>query len=82
MFAPCAGHAEDHVTGSMHCLLAPFWTTDFRQTEGVDAKTTPALKACQASARKGILDVVWKEEDKTVLIRGNAFVMGKGEMTF
>jgi predicted PhzF superfamily epimerase YddE/YHI9 len=82
MFAPAIGHGEDPVTGSMHSLLAPFWITDFRRNESFDAKIELALRSCQASAREGIIEVVWKEDGGTVLIRGDGLVMGKGEMTF
>jgi predicted PhzF superfamily epimerase YddE/YHI9 len=47
-FAPGSGIAEDPVTGSAHCALAPYW----RQTVGRDA-----LIGYQASARGGTVHV-------------------------
>lgn len=43
-FAPAAGVAEDPVTGSSHCCLAPFWGRRLGKTE---------MLAYQASARGG-----------------------------
>jgi predicted PhzF superfamily epimerase YddE/YHI9 len=47
-FAPAAGIDEDHVTGSAHCCLAPFWS------EQLDKH---AMTAFQASGRGGIVHV-------------------------
>jgi len=43
-FAPARGVAEDPVTGSAHCALAPFWGTRLNKT---------AFRAFQASTRGG-----------------------------
>ncbi len=43
-FAPARGVAEDPVTGSAHCALAPFWAKRLNKT---------AFRAFQASARGG-----------------------------
>ena len=45
-FAPGVGVAEDPVTGSAHCMLAPFWADRLGRTE---------LVGEQASARGGIV---------------------------
>jgi PhzF family phenazine biosynthesis protein len=45
-FAPQKGVAEDAVTGSAHCALAPYWSERLRKVE---------IKAHQASARGGSL---------------------------
>lgn len=69
----------------MHCLLAPYWTQRFRELEKVEKLSNGkegefAIAANQASAREGILEVVWKEDSETVLIRGNVYIAGKGEL--
>lgn len=43
-FAPAKGIPEDPVTGSAHCMLAPFWASRLGKTE---------LRAAQVSARGG-----------------------------
>jgi PhzF family phenazine biosynthesis protein len=43
-FAPAKGVPEDPVTGSVHCMLAPYWAARFGKT---------AFRAYQASARGG-----------------------------
>ena len=47
-FAPHAGIPEDPVTGSAHCVLAPYWVERLGKTE---------LAARQVSARGGALDL-------------------------
>ena len=47
-FAPKVGIDEDPVTGSMHCVLAPYWSERLEKTE---------LHAQQASARGGEMRV-------------------------
>lgn len=47
-FAPAVGIDEDPVTGSAHCVLAPYWSRRLRKKN---------LAAYQASARGGILKV-------------------------
>jgi predicted PhzF superfamily epimerase YddE/YHI9 len=47
-FAPAQGIAEDPVTGSAHCTLAPYWAKRLGKSQ---------LKAHQASARGGELVV-------------------------
>jgi len=60
-FAPAAGIAEDPVTGSLHCALAPLWSARLGK---------PALIAYQASARGGTLRV--RLAGDRVLISGQA----------
>ena len=43
-FAPVKGIPEDPVTGSAHCMLAPYWAKRLGKTE---------FTACQASRRGG-----------------------------
>ncbi|MDJ0942540.1 MAG: PhzF family phenazine biosynthesis protein [Kiloniellales bacterium] len=47
-FAPAGGIPEDPVTGSAHCVLAPYWAERLGKTE---------LSARQVSARGGALDL-------------------------
>lgn len=53
MFAPKAGIAEDPVTGSLHCILTPYWAARLGKTK---------LRARQLSARRGDL---WVEDTGT-----------------
>ena len=46
-FAPAAGIDEDPVTGSAHCVLAPYWGERLGKTK---------LRARQLSARGGVLE--------------------------
>lgn len=46
-FVPKCGVNEDPVTGSAHCVLAPFWAEQLNQSTG--------LRAYQASARGGLI---------------------------
>ena len=60
-FAPHAGIPEDPVTGSAHCLIAPFWAGRLGKKE---------IAARQVSARGGDLWCTWV--DDRVLIAGQA----------
>ena len=66
-FAPQKGINEDPVTGSAHCVLAPYWSEKL-------GKNT--LKAFQASKRGGELLLTLKNE--RVLITGNAVTIMSG----
>ena len=68
-FAPRLGINEDPVTGSAHCLLAPYWAEKLEKT---------AFKAYQASERGGVLHVVLK--DDRVEIAGAAAFIFEGEL--
>jgi PhzF family phenazine biosynthesis protein len=68
-FAPQLGIPEDPVTGSAHCLLAPFWAEKLGKTE---------FNAYQASARGGTLHI--RLEGERVKIRGSAVIIFKGEL--
>lgn len=68
-FAPGAGVAEDPVTGSAHCTLAPFWAGRFGKTE---------LRAWQASARGG--EVHMRVTGDRVHLGGRAITVWKGEL--
>lgn len=68
-FAPGVGVAEDPVTGSAHCTLAPFWAQRLGKT---------SLRAWQASARGGEVRV--RLEDDRVVLGGNAVTVWRGEL--
>ena len=50
-FAPQVGVDEDPVTGSAHCVLAPYWAKKLGKT---------AFRALQASKRRGVLNIELK----------------------
>jgi len=66
-FAPAVGINEDPVTGSAHCILAPYWSP-------ILGKNT--IRAYQASARGGELLVELKGE--RVLLTGKAWTTLRG----
>ncbi len=68
-FAPSKGIDEDPVTGSAHCVLAPYWSSKLNK------KT---MKALQASGREGRLSVTC--EGERILIAGKAVTVLKGEI--
>ena len=68
-FAPRLGIPEDPVTGSAHCLLAPFW---------VEKMKKPEFMAYQASQRGGHLHL--RLEGQRVLIRGSAVIIFTAEL--
>ena len=68
-FAPRLGIDEDPVTGSAHCLLAPYWA------EKLGKKL---FKAFQASSRGGILYVEMAGE--RVLISGSAKIIFSADL--
>lgn len=57
VFAPSMGIDEDPVTGSTHCMIAPYWTKRLSKNE---------LTAFQASKRSGILHIRVNGERVTV----------------
>jgi len=70
-FAPNFGIDEDPVTGSAHCLSGPYWAKKLGKSK---------LRAYQASARGGILDVEVLEEQGRVLLGGKAVTLLTGEL--
>lgn len=65
MFAPKAGITEDPVTGSLHCILTPYWAARLGKRK---------LYARQLSARRGDL---WVEDTgtRTILAGQTVFVL-------
>jgi predicted PhzF superfamily epimerase YddE/YHI9 len=68
-FAPGAGVAEDPVTGSAHCCLAPHWGAILGKTEMV---------GYQASKRGGVVHV--RVEGDRVKLAGRAVTVLEGEL--
>lgn len=68
-FFPNLNIDEDPVTGSAHCMLAPYWSERLGQK---------SLKAHQASARGG--DLLCEINDDRVEITGQAALYMKGEI--
>ena len=68
-FGPAVGVDEDPVTGSAHCVLAPYWGERLRRTD---------LVGFQASPRGGVVRVRWRGE--RVLLGGQAVTVSRGEL--
>ncbi|MEE9442348.1 MAG: PhzF family phenazine biosynthesis protein [candidate division Zixibacteria bacterium] len=68
-FAPAVGIPEDPVTGSAHCVLAPYWMNVLGKTEMV---------GYQASPRGGAVRV--RVEDDRVILAGKAVIVIRGEL--
>jgi PhzF family phenazine biosynthesis protein len=69
-FAPGVGIAEDPVTGSAHCTLAPYWAGRLGR---------PELTGYQASARGGTVRV--RVEGDRVLLAGRAVTVFSGQLS-
>lgn len=69
-FAPQAGIDEDPVTGSAHCVLAPFWARRLGKQ---------AMSGYQLSARGGLVKVELKGD--RVLLMGSAVPMMTGALS-
>jgi predicted PhzF superfamily epimerase YddE/YHI9 len=68
-FAPSYGVAEDPVTGSTHCSLAPYWAQGLGKTK---------LHARQISERGG---EIWCEvKGERVILKGSAVLTLRGEL--
>ena len=68
-FAPAMGVDEDPVTGSAHCVLAPFWTRRLGRN---------ALTGHQASRRGGVVRV--RVAGDRVMLGGQAVTVLRGEL--
>jgi len=85
MFAPLAGVPEDHVCGSAHCLLTPYWAQKRASSPSSVSVETP-MQARQVSSRGGLLLVSWTpaaDERKVggfVSISGEVTMWGRGEV--
>lgn len=68
-FAPAKGIPEDPVTGSAHCMLAPYWAKRLNKTE---------FTAFQASQRGG--EVLCRLEGDRVKLQGSCVFYLEGEV--
>jgi predicted PhzF superfamily epimerase YddE/YHI9 len=68
-FAPAVGVPEDPVTGSAHCMLAPFWAERLGRTE---------MLGHQASPRGGEVRVTVRGD--RVVLRGGAVTVVEGRL--
>jgi len=68
-FAPKLGIDEDPVTGSMHCVLGPYWCERLGKDE---------LRALQASARGGTMQV--RIAGDRALLTGSSLTSLRGEL--
>jgi predicted PhzF superfamily epimerase YddE/YHI9 len=68
-FAPGAGLDEDPVTGSAHCVLAPFWAARTGRS---------TLVGHQASTRGGIVRM--RLDGDRVILGGKAVTVWSGEL--
>ena len=68
-FAPASGVAEDPVTGSAHCTLAPYWSEKLER---------PRLSARQIGPRPGALEV--EPSGDRVILEGRAASYLEGEI--
>ena len=69
-FAPRVGIAEDPVTGSAHCMLAPYWAERLGKRE---------MRARQLSRRGG--EISCRLEGERVLLGGRAVLYLSGEIS-
>jgi PhzF family phenazine biosynthesis protein len=69
-FAPAVGVDEDPVTGSAHCLLAPYWGERLGKSE---------LVGFQASRRGGVVRV--RNAGERTLLEGSAVTVFQGKLT-
>ena len=68
-FAPRVGVPEDPVTGSAHCVLAPYWGERLGKT---------GMLAYQASARGGVVQV--ERVGERVMLGGKAVTVVRGQL--
>lgn len=73
MFAPVDGVPEDHVCGSAHCLLTPYWAQKTANGEN-------EMQAKQVSQRGGDLRVFWKKDEGRVALQAETVITMKGEL--
>ncbi|MEI7578192.1 MAG: PhzF family phenazine biosynthesis protein [Armatimonadota bacterium] len=71
LFGPNVGIAEDPVTGSSHCALAPYWSKKIGKAE---------MLGYQASRRGGFVRCQWSGGDRVTLI-GQAKTVLVGHLT-
>jgi len=74
MFAPAGSVNEDHVCGTAHGILTPYWSGK------LGLKPGEVVKARQVSRRGGELRLVWEKERGTLRLRGQCSIFAKGEI--
>ncbi len=75
MFAPGSlVDSEDHVCGTAHAILTPYWTSKLGLTPGKE------ISARQVSKRGGELRIVWEKDQGIIRLRGRCAIFGKGEI--
>jgi PhzF family phenazine biosynthesis protein len=72
-FAPAIGVDEDHVTGSAHCCLGPYWKSRLKKSE---------FEAFQLSERGGVVRVKVVPGSDRVTLSGRAVTVIKGELVY
>ncbi|XP_039164304.1 uncharacterized isomerase BH0283 isoform X1 [Eucalyptus grandis] len=70
-FYPKLGLNEDHVCGSAHCALAPYWSEKLGKKD---------LVAYAASPRGGVVKVHLDEQNQRVSLRGKAVTVMRGSL--
>ncbi|GAA6029936.1 hypothetical protein JCM8097_009177 [Rhodosporidiobolus ruineniae] len=80
VFDPVEPIPEDPVTGSAHCMLAPYYLSiaSSRLTNPASVRETKTLKARQGGARQGELTVQWDVESWRCKLRGEAVTVMEG----
>ncbi|KAI0697593.1 hypothetical protein BC835DRAFT_1337853 [Cytidiella melzeri] len=73
MFAPLVGVPEDHVCGSAHCMLTPYWAEKLGQGG-------KEMSAKQVSERGGDIRTAWREAEETITLSGQARTVLTGEI--
>lgn len=72
MFAPAAGAPEDHVCGSAHGLMGPYWSKKRGGETDMIAK--------QVSERGGVLKIGWNQDENLLTLGGQTVIVAKGEI--
>jgi len=72
-FMPRFGVPEDYVCGALNCLLGPYWSNQFGDSE-------MSLISRQVSSRGGVLEIEWRKDKGTVVLKGHVTIVGRGEL--
>lgn len=78
VFTPMVGILEDPVTGSAHCLIAPWYLSSPDRARSIGAEGKRVIRCKQVGNRGGQLEIEWKQEAGRVLIRGEAVKVTEG----
>ncbi|KAG0662275.1 hypothetical protein C6P46_003461 [Rhodotorula mucilaginosa] len=76
---------EDPVTGSAHCMLAPYYLETgsaanqrLREAHPILSTSDPVIRCQQGGPRRGSLEVEWRKDDGRVTLRGRAVTVMEG----